>query len=125
MKFLESVTGKLSWASAPFMGAALFLASLYKFLAACNAGNKKWVCLPKNVLYDLRAWWWIMMEMPFIVSPRVKSSQISWTFRTDARSTPPSIGGWFGKNIFQKESFSDADIMSLSWFQFDMDMNLF
>ena len=118
IKFLESLTGKLAWASAPFLGAAAFLSNLYKFIAVCNAQNKKWVTIPKNVMYDLRMWSWVMMGCPFIVHQRIKSSESNIMIRTDARSTPPSIGGWIGRA-------NEYNIGNVSWFQFDIDLDLF
>ena len=118
LKVFETITGKLSWASAPFVGASMFLRAFYATIAQARYENKKYVRISKNCIEDLKFWWWIMMEMPYIIPPKIFSSAWNWHIRTDARSTPPSIGGW----IF----IGDNPTMNqVGWFQFDIKESLF
>ena len=59
-----------------------------------------------------------MMGMPFIIPPRLWSSGRGIMIRTDARSTPPSIGGWCG-------SADSFDPKSIRWFQYDIQPDIF
>ena len=59
-----------------------------------------------------------MAETPFIVPFRVTTHDLSLIMRTDARSTPPSVGGWFS-------SGGCLDLQSIAWFQYDIDNDLF
>lgn len=59
-----------------------------------------------------------MHETPFIIPIRLTTHEFQWWPRTDARSTPPSIGGWFSM-------CAEPKLESIHWFQFDIKEDLF
>ena len=113
VKIAEKITGKLSWAASAFIGSAPFLANLYRQIAAVKGENKFFFKISAEVSRDLRMWWWITSVMPFRVPPIQKGFDKNYWIRTDARTIPATIAGWY----FPGENPLVHEIM---WFQYQI-----
>ena len=62
--------------------------------------------------------WYIITEIPNKIPMHIPTIQQGWWLRTDARSTPPSIGGWFCRD-------PQPDSMKVAWFQWNIRTDIF
>ena len=115
---IETLVGKLSWATLPWPLSMPFLHGLFQWIAAMRKDNKFSGCLPDRLKDDLKFWWWIIHQMPAVLKTQIPSLCSQFVIRTDARSTPPSIGGWCGSPFAN-------DISQVRWFQYDIPSNFF